>query len=159
MLCGSGCRFGEVQHLRGSHLGLPTLEEWEKVTAKYNDKKRTPNGIPDMTPLHYALVQPHSDANSKMASILIEAGCDLDQPDTFGLLPVHLAAMQGYDDILKLLNTRMSGEHFKIQFPLNSQIAPPYPGDVGMTPYDMAIFNNNTETAAVLNKLAPPYSD
>ena len=99
-----------------AHFGVPIVSGWgispspqdvERVDHHYDVNKvdaRTPE---DLTPLNLLALSWTATKPTKMAEILVQAlvseGLSLDISDCFGLTPMHMAAMRGNMDMVRLL--------------------------------------------------------
>lgn len=86
-----------------------------------------------VTPLHSALANPH---NSAVGQLLIGAGADLNATQSLGYTPLHYAASNGLDQVVRSLLAHGVDASIK--------------DHLGKTAYDLAIEHSKASTASLL---------
>jgi ankyrin repeat protein len=87
-----------------------------------------------VTPLHSALANPN---NAAVAQVLIDCGADVSVRQAGGLTPLHYAAANGLESIVKSLLARGANRSAKEQS--------------GKTPHDLALEKGHTNIASLLS--------
>lgn len=100
VISGGQVDVGKYGNIIKSGWGVSPSQEIVDEVGKRYDLTILRSGIqPDMAPLHYSIIR----ENDALSLKLIQSGADVHQKDSFGLTPMHLAAMKGQLFIVKQL--------------------------------------------------------